>query len=198
MKKWRVKLANNIPSDASDKLSDEELAKRLKDGNDDAGRLLFERFRAYVYRIARSFVDTETSLDIVQEVFVRVLTGIRDFRSGAKFSTWLHRVTMNCCYDILRRKKVRSKEALGETFFLARSDGSEPPDVAAERTELERAFRTATNALSPKLRSVFTLRFSEQLSYSEIAETLGISIGTVMSRLFYARRQLLDALKEYI
>ena len=191
-------MANNITSDASDKLSDEELARRLKGGDEDAGRLLFERFRAYVYRIARSFVDAETSFDVVQEVFVRVLTGIKDFRAGAKFSTWLHRITLNCCYDLLRRKRVRSEEVVEETFFSARSNGSEPPDAAAERTELETAFRTAMDELSPKLRSVFTLRFFERLSYSEIAERLGISMGTVMSRLFYARRQLLDALKNYI
>lgn len=191
-------MANNKGAYASDKLSDEELIERLKYGDEDAAEMLFVRYRGYVYRIASSFVDRENALDMVQEVFVRILIGVRDFRLGAKFSTWLHRVVLNCCYDFLRRKKVCRERAVGEDFFTTRSSAYEGPDAVVERSELEDAFKTALERLSPRLRSVFILRFSERLPYSEIAERLGISIGTVMSRLFYARQRLLDALKEHI
>ncbi|MCX7702755.1 MAG: sigma-70 family RNA polymerase sigma factor [Planctomycetota bacterium] len=191
-------MANNMKADASDKLSDEELVERLKIGDESSASAIFRRYRSRVYRIARSFFDEEKSLDVVQEVFVHLLSGIKGFRAGAKFSTWLHRITINCCYDFLRRKRSRKEESVEEEILESKRDDCETPDRVVERRELETAFKSALNALSPKLRIVFTLRFFEQLSYTEMAKVLKCSLGTVMSRLFYARQRLLDALADYI
>jgi len=189
---------NNVRQNASERLSDEELVERLRNGDEDSASIIFERYRSRIYRIARSFFDEESALDIVQEVFVHMWSGIRGFRAGAKFSTWLHRIAINCCYDLLRRRKVRKEEPVEEEVLTLRNEDSEPPDGAVERRELEAAFKCALDKLSPKLRAVFTLRFFEQLPYSEIARILKCSIGTVMSRLFYARQQLLESLSDYI
>lgn len=190
---------NKERSGAYQEMSDEALIGRVRAGDEGAARVLFERHRGRVYALAYSYLgDRESALDVVQEVFGRVFGALWRFRSGARFTTWLYRIALNCCYDALRRRRSHPEEPAEQDVFALRGGDCEGPDASARRSELSAALRRAIAKLSPKLRDVFLLRFAEGLSYKEIANTLGINVGTVMSRLFYARQALREMLSDFL
>ena len=111
---------------------------------------------------------------------------IDSFRFGSKFSTWLFRLTINCSIDFGRREKTQNKRwsSLSNiTEFAEPEDESPPPEQYAEDGELGEHVQTSLQRLSPKLRSVLVLRYLEGLTYEELAQTLGRSMGTVKSRM---------------
>jgi RNA polymerase sigma-70 factor (ECF subfamily) len=185
--------------------SDEEDLAKVREflgGDSHAFEFLFEKYRDRVYRIAYRFVrNKDDALDVAQDVFLRVYTGIKGFKTDSKFFTWLYRISTNRAIDFTRQK--RSRAALGvETPLLeaegrplpGRSSVRDPADLAEEK-ELDEKLARAVDGLSEKHRAVFTLHATENLSYREIAEVLGCSIGTVMSRLFYARKKIQETLR---
>lgn len=185
------------PSDAEDKKKvDEFLAGDVR-----AFEFLFDKYREKVYRIAYRFVrHREDALEVTQDVFLRVYRGLPKFRTNSKFFTWLYRVTANRAIDFTRSRKSRAAveveaQILEATASLppGRSASPDPSAVAQER-ELEELLQEAVQHLSEKHRTVFLLHAMENLSYREIAEVMGSSMGTVMSRLFYARKKLQEAL----
>ena len=185
--------------------SDEEDLARVREflgGNGRAFEFLFEKYREKVYRIAYRYVrNKDDALEVAQDVFLRVFTGIKGFKTSSKFFTWLYRITVNRAIDFTRQRKSRATQEM-ETAILeaegsplpGRSGSRDPSDLAEER-ELDEKLTRAVEGLSPKHRAVFVLHTTEELSYKEIAQVLGCSIGTVMSRLFYARRKLQEALQ---
>jgi len=185
--------------------SDEEDLARVREflgGNGKAFEFLFEKYREKVYRIAYRFVrNKEDALEVTQDVFLRVFTGIKGFKTSSKFFTWLYRISVNRAIDFTRQRKSRGVQEV-ETAVLetegrplpGRSSAPDPSELAEER-ELDEKLARAVEGLSAKHRAVFVLHTTEELSYKEIAQVLGCSIGTVMSRLFYARRKLQDALQ---
>jgi RNA polymerase sigma-70 factor (ECF subfamily) len=182
-------------------LADARLVQLAIAGRQDAFAQLFERYRERVYRIAYGWCfDSQTALDLVQDVFVKVYRSLGMFREEASFWTWLCRIAINRCLDFVR-KKERTKEMPVEDpqeYVRAAGEPGADPVGELELRELKGALTGAIDALSPEARSAFILRFFDNLSYKEIAAALDCSIGTVMSRLFYARQKLRDLLGGYL
>jgi RNA polymerase sigma-70 factor (ECF subfamily) len=187
--------------------SDDDVIARILGGDRDAFRLLVERYQARAHRLAlRILRDEDQANDAVQEAFVKAYNNLAKFERRSAFFTWLYRLVKNQCLDMLRRD--RSSRALEwEEGSLAEAEASfaETPEVdgvvfapAAERMrgELREKINAAIAQLPVAARETLVLREVEGLSYAEIAEALGIPKGTVMSRLFYARRQLQKLLIE--
>lgn len=151
---------------------------------------LFKKHRGRVYAIARRYTaSAEDALDIVQDVFIRVYTNFKDVDKVGSFESWVTRVTVNRCIDWLRKKR---RETIFCELDSARfEDGSvDSPSERLGAEELKRAVVGALKRLSAAHRLVLTLWWKKSLSYREIAESMGCSVGTVMSRLHYARRYL--------
>lgn len=194
-------------SDEVDKhLGDEStLVSLLKQGQEDAFRVLVRRYETRVFSIAYGItLDREESLDIVQEVFLKVYQNIHTFREESRLSTWLHRITVNLCLNWKKRWKRRfrwhhqpiERDESGNDL----NSGTEAhyPDALYEKKEFEKIFWDRLNELPENTRAVFVLKEVEGLSYDEIAKALGVRTGTVSSRLFYARKRLKESLKQYL
>lgn len=165
---------------------DEAVAKCQR-GDREGQRNLFELFHRRVYRLATRMVGEKDAPDLTQDVFLRVLQKIDQFRGESRFETWLHRVTVNECLQFLRRQgKRREKPLTNEP--AGQSD--QTPKPVDQRDLMDRALEQ----LEPDVRSVFLLREVEGMRYEEIAEATQLSEGTVASRLNRARRQLREIL----
>ena len=167
------------------------LVGRAAAGDAEAFRGLFSRHRNDVARLVYRMLNAPADLeDVVQEVFVQVFRSLKDFRGQAKFSTWLHRVTVNVV--LMHRRTARSRPVLTEELpgELVADQTQVLPDEEVERRERMRAFQRLLARLADKKRIVFVLHELEGMSPSEIAEVVGAPVLTVRTRLFYARREL--------
>ena len=185
---------------------DATLVDRARAGEAAAFEALVKRHQAAAFAVAYQMVrHREDAQDIAQEAFVRVFRGLRDFQGQAAFKTWLHRIVVNLALDALRR---RSRHP-GASYDDAREPGEEAreevgtrpdedPDRALEAREAGEAIRMALEELPAPQRAALLLREVEGLSYQEIAEVLGCAVGTVMSRLHYARRRLQLRLRPFL
>jgi len=178
-----------------------QLVSLLKQGREDAYRVLIQKYQKMVFRIAYGItLDHEESLDITQDVFLKVYQNIQRFEQKSKLSTWLHRITVNACLNWKRRWKRRLRwhhqsfdEVLQQDTIEPESDKERPEDRYLKK-EFSRRIQDGLLKLPEDARTVFVLKEIEGLSYEEIAETLNIKRGTVSSRLFYARKRLRDLL----
>jgi RNA polymerase sigma-70 factor (ECF subfamily) len=173
-------------------MSDEEaILSRAASGDTESFRLLYVRHRADVARLVYRMLGARSDLDdVVQEVFFQVYRSLKDFRGQSKFSTWLHRVTVNVV--LMHRRAARSRPVyVEEVSNDATPDGDIiPPDEDADRRERIRAFSRLLARLAEKKRIVFVLHELEGIAPGEIAEIVGAPVLTVRTRLFYARREL--------
>ncbi len=167
--------------------------------------MLIQQYQDKLFSIAYGItLDREESLDIVQEVFLKVFQKIHTFREESRLSTWLHRITVNLCLNWQRRWKRRfrwhhqplQREGATDRPELATND--DYAEALSERKEFEKVLWEGLKALSEEARAVFVLKEVEGLSYDEIAKTLKIKKGTVSSRLFYARKTLRGFLRPYL
>jgi RNA polymerase sigma-70 factor, ECF subfamily len=172
------------------------LVERCQRGDAEAFRELFRAHRQDVARLAQRMLGRRTDLeDVVQEVFLQVHRSIRDFRHGARFSTWLYRVTVNVV--LMHRRSAKSRPVFAEApEHLAAIDGRPRADEQLERQRRVAAFHRLLDRLSEKKRLVFVLHELEGLAPGEIAKIVGSPVLTVRTRLFYARRELLALLAE--
>ena len=161
-------------------------------GDRDAFRALFETHQDRVYSIALRYTgERARALDIAQDVFVKLLHNIGDFRGESGFETWLYRMVVNRCLDE-RRSAHRLMGLVGDLF--ARADEASALD-AMLRSEMQERVQRAVALLPPEQRIVVVLRYTEGLSYDEIARVAGVSSGTVASRLNRAHKFLEKKLK---
>lgn len=165
-----------------------DLIAACQRGERDAFRSLFETFKSKVYSVALRFSgDEATAMDIAQDTFVKLFSSIRDFRGDAAFETWVYRLVVNSCLDHKRkfRRLIPLDDALMATLRTSK-------DVLSEmlRSEMESRVRAAVDKLSPDLRIVIVLRYTEGLSYDQIADVLGCRQGTIASRLNRAHKAL--------
>ena len=186
--------------------SDDELVVRIRSGDREAFSQLVTRYQRRVQRLALSFVRNEhDAQEVVQDAFLRVHLGLRGFRGESSFYTWLYRIVVNLAVDANRRpfRQGVSWEAIAErvddsrSFELPRFIDSDPHE-AMSRMELDQRLTAALTHLAPCHRAVIVMREVDGMSYREIAEKLHISKGTVMSRLFHARRRLQRTLANVI
>jgi len=186
--------ARVAPRDASDA---DDVVSRAAAGEAEAFRTLFLRHKSDVARLVYRMLNAPADLeDVIQEVFVQVFRSLKDFRGQAKFSTWLHRVTVNVV--LMHRRSARSRPVLTEELpgELVADDHQTSPDDEVDRRERMRAFQRLLSRLADKKRIVFVLHELEGMAPAEIAEVVGAPVLTVRTRLFYARRELEAMLAE--
>jgi RNA polymerase sigma-70 factor, ECF subfamily len=174
---------------------DEELIARYARGDRSVLEELFRRYRETAYRVAyRLLGNPDDALDAVQDGFIKALTHLRGFQHRCTFKTWLLRVVSNAALDVGRQRRRRDDLSAAVTERAAVDGGMTPahadPGREAEEADLRRALGQALRELPEAQRRTFVLHVDGGLSYREVSEVMGISIGTVMSRLFYARQKL--------
>lgn len=172
------------------------LIRRFQDGDRAAFTEIFRRHRADVARLVfRMMGPVPDAEDLIQEVFLQVHRSLGEFRGQSKFTTWLHRVTVNVV--LMARRAARSRPALtAEPMDEGRADDQLLPDEDAVRAQRIAAFRRLLERLPEKKRTVYILHELEGLPPAEIAEIVGAPVLTVRTRLFYARRELEEMMRE--
>jgi RNA polymerase sigma-70 factor, ECF subfamily len=181
--------------------SEDEILKRARGGDQAAFGKLVDRYYEMVYAVAFGVLrNRESARDVAQEAFIKAHRELPRFEGKSKFKTWVYRITVNAAIDEQRKRK-RPVESLDATDAsdddsapVIITDPSPDPSERAEQSELRTLIFKALDHLSPDHRAVLVLREYQGLSYEEIAETLGIEMGTVMSRLFYARKKMAEVL----
>ncbi len=170
---------------------EDALVAKAAAGDTVAFRALYARHRADVARLVYRMLGARSDLDdVIQEVFFQVYRSLKDFRGSSKFSTWLHRVTVNVV--LMHRRAAKSRPVYTEETAqdLAADDDAVLPDEDADRRERVRAFSRVLARLADKKRIVFVLHELEGMAPTEIAEVVGAPVLTVRTRLFYARREI--------
>lgn len=171
----------------------EALVKACQEGDEVAFRNLYLTHRIDVHRIVyRLLGPTDDLEDVIQEVFLQVHRSIGNFRSQAKFSTWLHRVAVNVGLQYLRRKRstvVTRPDERVEERAAVEGPGNRTPHECAETQERIRSVYRVLDQLSPKKRTVLVMHDMQGMSAQKIAEVVGSPVFTVRTRLFYARRE---------
>jgi RNA polymerase sigma-70 factor (ECF subfamily) len=180
-------------------VSDEQLVERYLGGQRPALEELLRRHRQSAYRVAIRRVGQDAdALDAVQEGFAKACRALPGYQRRGAFKTWLLRVVENAAHDV-RRRRDRGRPVIAGSSWLRTHDDLLPtnevdPALALEGADLRRLLDTALADLSSAQRRTFTLHALDGLTYREVAERLGVPIGTVMSRLHHARRKLRTAL----
>jgi len=197
-------------SEESSKKGDHDLVQRIQAGDSDAFRALFDKYHRRAFAVAMGVVKNEDdALDAVQDAFVKVHKNIHKFQGSSSFYTWLYRIVMNVSIDHVRRTSRRKSldfderalheesEVAGDGALLPRVTNANP-GKAALRAELGSAIQAALEELPEHHRAVIVLREIEGMSYEEMAEALQVPKGTIMSRLFHARKKMQVALAPYL
>ena len=181
-------------------VNEAQLISRCQQGDQEALKEIFNQYHQKLYRIAYGVVrQREEALDIVQEVFIKLFRSIHQFKGRSRFYTYLYRMTMNTAIDHTRKmKKVPPLSMDQEEGFQLSDDAERRPDRILDHKELEERVKWAMDQLSPDHKAALVFREIEGLSYQEIAEAMGSSIGTVMSRLHYGRKKVQELLKDYM
>lgn len=183
---------------------DRELIVRAQKGEKVAFRTLVQRHERRAFVVAYGLVrDENDAREIVQEAFLRVYRGLQSFQGGSSFFTWLYRIVVNLSIDLIRKpgrrdvelEEGRSFEEEADFPLVSRIDGADPLNVIRRR-EIAARLKAALEALPPYHRGVILMREVEGMSYEEMAEAMGVSKGTIMSRLFHARQKLQRALAD--
>jgi len=186
--------------DAAQEKSDEQLVNDFKNGDESAFVTIMNRYKLKLTRLAWSVVHNEDdAMDIVQDSFIKIYRKLQSFRGTSKLYTWLYRIVMNHSIDYIRKRPKAVIIPVDEMLREPPSkDKSTQPDVRLLNEELHQKIFEAVDKLPAKQKQVILLREVEDLSYNEIADIIGCSVGTVMSRLFYAREKLRTLLEPYI
>jgi RNA polymerase sigma-70 factor (ECF subfamily) len=182
-----VELPLGVSVKASQQFQDVELARRSQAGDTEAFGKLVTKYRTKIFTIVYRMVRNEhDAWDLAQEAFLKAWQSIHLFEGRSSFYTWLHSITVNLTIYSLRRKGRHDEVELNEAI-----PSSLPgPGVNCQRSEIRERVNAALAKLSPEHRAVIVLKELKGLQYHEIAEVLNLSIGTVMSRLFYSRKKL--------
>lgn len=181
------------------------LVRRCQKGDALAFEQLVIKYRSKVFSMIFGMVQNEQDAwDLAQEGFIKAWRSIHRFKGEASFYTWLYRIVTNVAIDSLRRKGFKKTAEFDDQIAANEVEpGSKTlptpdplPHHGLEREEIRQRIEQAISKLSPEHRAVIVMKEIEELQYNEIAEALGCSIGTVMSRLFYARKKLQTLLKD--
>jgi RNA polymerase sigma factor (sigma-70 family) len=176
--------------------TDEVLIGEFQKGDVRAFNELVRRYQERVYWVARRIVGNHADADdVAQEVFIKVYDSLKGFRSESSFYTWIYRVAVNAALNLLRKKKVRDFVRFDEIIAPLLSD--EPkPDEHLESNEQKRLIDEAIERLPARQRTVFVLRYYENLPYEEIAKMLKRSVGGMKANYFQAVQKISRYLKE--
>ena len=172
-----------------------EIIESCRLGDREAFRTLYELYKDRVFSIALYFFHGEHAVasDVTQQVFLKVMTSIGQYRGDAAFSTWLYRLVVNACLDVTRHRSADAAAAARAPHEAMAGTSSQ--EEAYARAQLASSVRAAISTLPPKFRVAVLLRYFDDLSYEEMAEALGCSMGTVASRLSRGHKMLAERLK---
>ena len=197
--------AGNGDASKESEVDDVNLVKLAQSGDYAAFDTLVTRHRGKVYGMIMNMVKNDADAwDLAQDSFIKAWKALPKFENRSMFSTWLFRISHNVVYDWMRKKKIRSEGELDDELLDAnRIDMSaatapkvsQRPDEAMTGNELRKQIDDALNKLSPHHKETILLREVQGMDYKEIAEVMDCTLGTVMSRLFYARKKLQTLLK---
>ena len=188
--------------DASERERDAELVKRCQSGDYAAFDELINLYRGKVYAMIYNMIRNDADAwDLSQDVFIKAWKALPNFEGRSAFFTWLYRIAHNVTYDWTRKKKISSSGEFEDYMIdqadpggLANPKATDSPDTNLEREEVRNRITRAIDSLSIDHKEVILLKEVEGMSYQEIADSIGCSTGTVMSRLFYARKKLKEIL----
>ncbi|HMB23741.1 MAG TPA: sigma-70 family RNA polymerase sigma factor [Anaerolineales bacterium] len=180
--------------------TEQDLIQRARKGDQEAFAALVTEHQLYIYNLAlRVLKNEDEALDIAQETFVRAWTALPNFRGQSQFRTWLYRITTNLCYNRLPGLR-RSLSDLGDDIIPEIPETSiafDNPARGFESRELRSHLQRAIDTLDENYRLLVSLRYQNEFSYEEIANTLNLPLGTVKTGLFRAKEQLRRALESY-
>jgi RNA polymerase sigma-70 factor, ECF subfamily len=181
-------------SERREPIDDRELVESARGGDREAFRTLFERYNRRAYALALGIVrQPDDALDVVQDAFIKAHKHLDKFEGASSFYTWLYRIVMNLAIDHLRKHKrtteLRDGDDVSDDSLLPQLLGGNPGRALMDKEIRDRIDR-ALAELSDNHRSVLVMRELEGLSYEEMAKVMGCSKGTIMSRLFHARKNM--------
>jgi RNA polymerase sigma factor (sigma-70 family) len=197
---------SGVPSEATAPVEEMDLVKQARKGDltayDELVRRYQERIYATVYHMTANHEDAN---DLAQEAFIKAFQALKSFKGGSSFYTWVYRIAVNKTINFLKQRKNRGQMSLDDLDFNAEHD----PDLVAlisDKTprrevglaELQEKLNAAMQKLSEPHRLAVTLHDVQGLSHEEIAKIMDCNVGTVRSRLFYARQQLQAYLSDYL
>jgi len=180
---------------------DRDLVERSTHGDREAFGVLVRRHQDRVFNLAYHVVrNREDALDVAQDAFVKAFSSLSSFKGEASFTTWMHRIVVNLAIDCLRRRRRGEPSSYDDRRAMSEEAGAsfvapDDPETVLEARQVRSLLGRGIQALPPAHRAVLVLREIEGLSYEEIGRVVGCSLGTVMSRLFYARRKLQKVLQ---
>ena len=182
---------------------DEELIRRVQEGDLGAFETLANRYRSKAYMVCYGYLrNREDCLDVLQEALLRSFRAIRRFDTSKSFYPWFYKILKNLCFSRIRTRYRRRHHSLDgrdpDDVPWELPDTTTNPETAVHRDELRSHLAQAMSELRPKDREIILLKHFQDQSYQEMADALGIPIGTVMSRLFHARARLRKTLEKYL
>ena len=187
-------------------MDDKILIKSHLDGDDDAFEVLVRKYQSTVRNLAYSIMRHDNGVsDVVQDVFLSVFRGLKKFRGDSSFKTWLYKITVHETFRHLKKRKrwnslidenKSDREAADITVVMI--DKTESPERLVLDSQSKELIQSSISELSENHRAVLYLHYNEDLSVQEIGEILDIPVGSVKSRLHYARLRLKELLKPYV
>jgi RNA polymerase sigma factor, sigma-70 family len=198
-----VESAAPAPSVAAD---EGDLVQRARNGDLKAYDELVQRYQQRIYAtVYHMTANHEDANDLAQEAFIKAYQALKSFKGGSSFYTWVYRIAVNKTINFLKQRKNRTHMSLNDLDFNAENDpdlvalvSDKTPRREANLTELQEKLNEAMQRLSEQHRLVVTLHDVQGMSHEEIAKIMDCNIGTVRSRLFYARQQLQGYLSDYL
>lgn len=198
--------AASLPAPVPEPPDEMALVKRARQGDlsayDDLVRRYQERIYATVYHMTANHEDAN---DLAQEAFIKAYQALKSFKGGSSFYTWVYRIAVNKTINFLKQRKHKAQMSLDDLDFNAEHDpdlvaliSDRTPRREASLAELQEKLNAAMQQLSEPHRLVVTMHDVQGMSHEEIAEIMDCNIGTVRSRLFYARQQLQAYLSDYL
>ncbi len=202
-------IGGSTAASSGGRVDDRLLVEQARRGNTRAFRTLVETYQRKVHALALGMLrDPDAARDMAQDAFLKAHQHLDSFQGSASFYTWIYRITMNLCIDQLRKagrgSQVEFDETIGTEAAGSPADELAPrrlgfdPARALQDKELRQRLQAALEKLSEEHRSVLLLREVDGLSYKEMADVLECAEGTIMSRLFHARKRMQDLLRGYV
>jgi len=190
---------SGVPDAAAD---ERQVVRRAQKGDKDAFEFLVRRHQHRVFAVARGILKRQEDVeDVAQQVFVKAYFSLKRFDQRAAFSTWLYKITVNECWDLLRKRKARPlvyeadfSEEQSSQFSAVEREADGAPDTS-ERLAMRQTLEAMLGQLDPRDRAMLVLKEVEGFSVEEIAESLGLNANTVKVRLFRARRRIIEFTK---
>jgi RNA polymerase sigma-70 factor, ECF subfamily len=194
--------AQSGPKEGTRRVDDRDLVRRAQQGDAEAFEVLVKRHQGRVFAVAGGILrNREDVEDIAQQVFAKAYFSLKKFDQRAAFTTWLYKITVNECWDLLRKKKVRPlvyESELSEeqaVMYLATEEKSDQGPDVSEQLEVRQQLEQWLDCLEERDRAMLTLKEIQGFTVEEIAEILGINGNTVKVRLFRARQRVAQMIR---